>query len=384
MSSAFETERSNPRLVAAIRERIADAGRITFREFMELALYHPRHGYYRAVRRPMGRRGDYVTSPEVGPLFGAAIARQLREMWNVMGRPRPFTVVEAGAGSGLLARDIFESARRAEPAFFDALRYRLVETSPSLRALGQQLLDELDLPDGTAVWLETMPTEIVGCVLSNELIDAFPIHRVLVRNGRLNEVYVAWRDGAFVEEVGDPSTAEIAAYFERLSLLPGEGCYAEVNLQAPAWMRSVARALRRGFVLTFDYGYEAAELYAPWRRDGTLLCFHQQAPTADPYDRVGRQDLTASVDFTTLIRTGEEHGLITLGLVTQARFLDALGLRQSPPATEAPAALDEYFARRRAIVELTDPAGLGRIRVLAQAKGVGRPRLAGLTEPAPA
>lgn len=384
MSSAFEAERSNPRLVAAIRERIANGGRITFREFMELALYHPRHGYYRVARRPMGRRGDYVTSPEVGPLFGAAIARQLQEMWDVMGRPHPFTVVEAGAGSGVLARDIIESARRAGPAFFDALRYGLVESSPSLRALGQQMLDELDLPDGKALWLETMPKEIVGCVLSNELIDAFPVHRVLVRNHRLNEVYVVWRDSAFVEEIGDPSTAEIAAYFERLGLFPGEGCYAEVNLEAPAWMGSVARALHRGFVLTFDYGYEAAELYAPWRRDGTLLCFYQQAPTADPYDRVGRQDLTASVDFTTLIRTGEEHGLITLGLVTQARFLYALGLRQESPATEAPAALDEYFARRRAIVELTDPAGLGRIRVLVQAKGIGRPRLAGLAGPAPA
>lgn len=380
MSGEFEAERDNPRLVAAIRERIALAGRITFREFMELVLYHPRHGYYRTARRPMGQRGDYVTSPEVGPLFGAIVARQLREMWDLMGRPCPFTVVEAGAGGGLLARDIFESVRRADAAFFDALQYRLVETSPPLTALGRQTLDELDLPSGKAAWQESLPGDVVGCILSNELIDAFPVHRVVVQNGRIQEVYVAWRGDAFVEETDDPSTPDIASYFKRLGLLPGEGCYAEVNLAAPAWVASVAAALRRGFVLTFDYGYEAAELYAPWRRDGSLRCFYRQAPAPDPYDRVGRQDLTASVDFTTMIRAGEEHGLTAIGLTTQARFLDALGLHDALTPADGRTGLDEYFSRRRAVVELTDPAGLGRIRVLVQAKGVGRLRLTGLAE----
>lgn len=374
----FESATENTLLRQAILRRIDETGGITFREFMELALYHPVHGYY-VTREPMGRRGDYVTSPEVHPLFGVLVARQLSELWETMGRPGRFDVVEYGPGTGLLARDILRWASARNQAFAAAVRYVLVETSQTLVERQRRTLAALGLPEGAVSWAPTAPHGVEGCVLSNEFLDALPVHRVTVRDGRLLEVYVV-RDGDnFAEALRPPSTSEIEAYFERLGLRPGEGCQAEVNLAAARWMRDVARALRRGFVLTFDYGYPAEELYAPWRTQGTLLCFYRHNASTDPYARVGKQDITASVDFTTLMRTGEEEGLVTLGFTTQARFLAALGIGEAIDQVrrEDPSALEEYYARRRAVTELLDPAGLGRICVLAQGRAVGTPRLTG-------
>jgi SAM-dependent MidA family methyltransferase len=377
----FEPATENALLREAILRRIDETGGITFREFMELALYHPLHGYYR-TREPMGRAGDYVTSPETHPLFGTMIGRQLREMWETMDRPGRFEVVEFGPGTGLLARDVLRWASAADPRFAEAMRYTLVETSDVLAERQRRTLVALDLSEGAVSWTQEAPGGIEGCVLSNEFLDALPVHRVTVRHGRLLEVYVVRDAGGFAEELRPPSTSEIEAYFDRLGLRPGEGCEAEVNLGAVAWMRDVSRRLRRGFVLTLDYGYPAEELYAPWRTQGTLVCFYRQNPSHDPYARIGRQDITASVDFTTLIRTGEEAGLATLGFTTQARFLTALGIGEALARVqrEEPAALEEYYARRRAVTELLDPAGLGRIRVLAQGRRVGAPRLTGFSE----
>ena len=405
----FESTAENPLLVAEIRTRLEREGRMTFRDFMEMALYHPRHGYYRSPREKMGRAGDYLTSPEVHPLFGHMVGRQLAEMWEVMGSPARFDLLEMGAGNGLLARDVLRWAQRLHPAFFEALAYRIAETSPALVERQRHTLEALGLPAGKVTW---EPGEapvaqtgrpagsVSGCLLSNELVDSFPVHRVAVEGGKLLEVYVVWREGRLREELGPLSTLELGTYFERLGLLPGEGCRAEVNLAALVWMRQVAAALARGFVLTFDYGHEARDLYAPWRRDGTLLCFYRHNPNSDPYVRVGKQDMTAHVDFTSLVEEGRRHGLELLGITTQSRFLAALGigeaLARTPPrrartgprlgAAVRPAAelpLEEYYARRRAVTELLDPAGLGRIRVLVQAKKVGPCKLRGLAEPGP-
>jgi SAM-dependent MidA family methyltransferase len=380
----FESTAENPLLVAEIRARLERQGRMTFRDFMEMALYHPRHGYYRSPREKMGRAGDYLTSPEVHPLFGHMVGRQLAEMWEVMGSPARFDLLEMGAGNGLLARDILRWAQRLHPAFLKALTYRIAETSPALVERQRHTLEALGLPDGKATWEPgeaPVAGSVSGCLLSNELVDSFPVHRVAVEGGELLEVHVVWQEGRFQEELGPPSTPELGAYFERLGLLPGEGCRAEVNLAALAWMRQVAAALARGFVLTFDYGHEARDLYAPWRRDGTLLCFYRHNPSPDPYVRVGKQDMTAHVDFTSLVEEGRRHGLEALGFTTQSRFLAALGIGEAlaaAPGAELP--LEEYYARRRAVSELLDPAGLGRIHVLVQAKGVAPCKLRGLAE----
>jgi len=370
MRGEFDSSTENEALKEAIVARIAEEGPITFRDFMAMALYQPQLGYYHSSQEKMGRRGDYLTSPEVSPIFGALLGRQLREMWEALGRPAMFQAVEVGAGTGTLCRDLLRWARRAAPHFFQTLRYTIVELSPAL-AERQRTALAADREIGQRVqWEEALPPEMEGCTLSNELLDSMPVHRVAVVASRLQEVYVTWNGRRFVEKLGPPSSPEIEAYFQRLGLLPGEGCHAEVNLEALRWVQQAATSLCRGFILTFDYGYEAPELFAPWRRDGTLLCFYHHNPSGDPYARLGRQDMTSHVDFTSVRRAGEEAGLTTLGMLSQAEFLTNLGVADAlalPP--EGDPNLEEYYARRRAAMELLDPAGLGRIRVLIQGKG---------------
>ncbi len=372
----FEAATENAALKESLVARIESQGPITFRDFMETALYHPQYGYYRSRREKMGREGDYLTSPEVSSSFGVLVGRQLREMWQAMSTPSPFAIVEVGAGTGALCRDILRWAGRHAPDFRHALTYTIVEVSDALverqrtvlADTGEEIRWSTDLPDG-----------VEGCVLTNELLDSFPVHRVTAQGGKLVEVFVGWDGSRFVEELRPPSTGEIEAYFGRLSLMPGEGCRAEVNLAAREWMQRAGHALRRGFLLAFDYGYEARDLYAPWRTDGTLLCFYRHNPSVDPYARLGRQDITSHVDFTTLRQAAEEVGLQTLALVSQSEFLTNLGIGEAlAPPGEGDVNLEEFYARRRAVSELVDPTALGRIRVLVMTKGVERPRLTGL------
>ncbi|HEY7294786.1 MAG TPA: SAM-dependent methyltransferase [Dehalococcoidia bacterium] len=372
---AFGFATENAVLRRRVTEQLRAAGVLTFRQFMQMALYDPDEGYYRR-REPIGAHGDYLTSPELHPLFGALIRSQLEEMWELVGRPATFAVVEMGAGSGALARAIVGTP--AADAFDDALRYAIVEPDRRLREVQGRTLGSLA---GCVDWydaLEMVPPLASGCLLSNELIDSFPVHRVVVRNGRLRELLVGLDGERFVAVESEPSTPMLAAYFERLGLLPGEGCAAEVNLDALAWMRSLASVIARGFVLTLDYGYPAAQLYAAWRVQGTLLCYYRHTVHSDPFIRVGYQDLTAHVDFTSLCREGETAGLKPLGFTSQQRFLASLGiegaLRGGPAGGDG---LEEYLARRRAVADLLNPEGLGRIRVFAQGKAVGEPALRG-------
>lgn len=370
------TERSP--LVDELRARIQRDGPLPFRTFMEQALYHPRWGYYRTSAGVTSRGGDYVTSPEVHPIFGALVGRQIAEMWRVMSCPRSFDVVEQGAGAGLLARDVIAWAARRDREFLAALRYRIVESAPVLIAQQRLTLDAVR-DDGEVEWSEALPEDVGGCVLSNELIDAFPVHRVVRRGGELLEVFVTHDGARFADELRPLSDPAIGSYFDALGVMPGEGCYAEVNLDAPAWMSHVAAALTRGYVLTFDYGYDARTLYAPWRRDGTLLCFYRQSASSDPYQRIGRQDMTSSVDFTTLMSAGQRAGLSTIGSADQTSFLMNMGISEGLAATarDRPRELEEYFARRNVVLDLVDPGKLGRINVLAQGKGVPATPLSG-------
>lgn len=378
----FESITESGPLVRELRARIERDGPITFRDFMDAALYHPQHGYYRTQPDAMTRGGDYVTSPEVHPIFGALVGRQIFEMWEVMSRPGRFEVVEQGGGRGLLARDIVRWAREREPRFAAALRYTLIESSPLLRDEQRRALASIGAADGAIVWRDNLPHGIEGCVLTNELIDAFAVHRVVRDGAELREVYVAHDGARFIDQLGPLSNRALARYFDDLGVMPGDGCYAEVNLEAPRWMAGVASSLRRGYVLTFDYGYEAASLYAPWRRDGTLLCFYRQSVSSDPYQRVGRQDMTASIDFTTLRRAGEAAGLRTIGMTDQTDFLVRMGIGEGIAAVsgEGSAQLEEYFARRNVVLDLIDPGKLGRIKVLLQGKGVPGAPLRGFAE----
>ena len=369
----FESISESAPLVDELRDRIRATGPITFRAFMQDALYHPRYGYYTRHAGAMSRGGDYVTSPEVHSIFGALVAKQVAELWRTMGEPPRFDIVEQGAGTGKLAHDILRWAEAQDLAFASALRYRIVEVLPAARGLQEQTIAGAGDAACRVEWHSELPSGIEGCVLSNELLDAFPVHRVVREGAELREVYVRLsEDDRFEDQLGPLSDSALARYFDALGLVPGEGCYAEVNLDAPRWFASAARSIDRGYVLTFDYGYDAADLYAPWRRDGTLLCFYRQTASSDPYQRIGKQDMTASIDFTTMRRAGEAAGLDTIGYTNQAEFLVRLGIGEgiAAIARSRPNEMEEYFARRKVVLTLIDPGHLGRIKVLLQGKGV--------------
>jgi len=367
----FPLHTENEALRDIIAERCVREEGISFRDFMELALYHPQHGYYCSPGPKMGKAGDYLTSPEVSPIFAAMVGRQLRQMWEAMGRPKRFEVVEAGAGSGALARDLLAWAGRNATNFRSALVYRIVERSEELVTQQRRALSGENFSEKVSWQVDLPRAGINGCILSNELLDSLPVHRVFLKEGALLEVFVAWDGSSFREELRALSSVDCKEYFERLGQLPGEGCYAEVNLEAPRWFGQAAAALEKGFLLTFDYGYEANDLFASWRKEGTLLCFYRHTTNSDPFARLGFQDMTSHVDFSTLARSALGAGLDALGLASQADFLSNLGITDAlRPFGEASFPADEYIARRQAVAALIDPLGLGRIRAMAHCKGL--------------
>lgn len=366
---------------AAIRDRIAREGPITFRDFMEMALYSAPGSYYGKGTGQIGPRGDYLTSPEIHPAFGALLCRQVEQVWVALNRPQSFTVVEMGAGSGALARDVLAYAARWSPDFFRAMSYLIVEPNPAFRVRQRQALSQA--PSGKVAWddwehLVSSPP-VRGCFLTNELLDAFPVHRVVVAGGAIREVFVGLDGDRFVEVLAAPSTRRLPEYFELLGFLPPEGAKAEVNLAAAGWIRAVPPLLGTGSVITLDYGYPAEELYSARHLDGSLLCFYRHTVNSDPYARVGLQDMTTHVDFTTLAREGELGGLDPLTLTDQRSFVLSLGMGQWLGEIESlPIPSGERDANWVALRELVAKDGLGQVKVLIQSKGLAGFEPAGL------
>jgi SAM-dependent MidA family methyltransferase len=372
----------HPELVAAISSEIAQSGPIPFVRFMELALYHPQFGYY--MRRPdganherIGWSGDFYTSSDVYPIFGRALAEQARQMDELVGGPSPFTIVEMGAGKGMLARDCLAAIHAEQDDFASRVRYVLIERSPAMRELQHQNLAPWLSKPGLVTWVEDLdglaPQSVTGLFISNELIDAFPVHRIQVTAERTEELYVDYRDGRFVDCLKPLSTAALAQYLHELDTTWPEGYRTEVNLQAIDWMEQVARRMDRGFVLTIDYGHTAQDLYGPERKDGTFLCYFQQQTNEDPFVRVGEQDMTAHVDFSSLATVGEKHGLHVTGFTNQMSFLMGLGVE------EMIGGLEPESPEFRAAIHLLKPDGMGStFKVLVQHKGLSRPELDGL------
>ncbi|MGF1498161.1 MAG: class I SAM-dependent methyltransferase [Elainellaceae cyanobacterium] len=395
----------NSRLCRAIAQHIREtpAQRIPFATFMDLVLYHPSEGYYATNQARIGAEGDFVTSPHLAADFGELLAEQFADMWRRLGCPLPFTLVEMGAGQGLIIQDVLRYLHRHHFECFEALEYVVVEKSVALVAEQQRQLANLTRTWNRLSWRtwDEIPTgSIVGCCFSNELIDAFPVHRVVVDQGRLREIYVAIAPDAnpiprFTEVIDELSTPRLLNYFQQagidLTAAPyPSGYQTEVNLAALDWMQTVGDRLQRGYVLTIDYGYPAQRYYSPSRSEGTLQCYYQQAHHSDPYRLIGYQDLTAHVDFTALERQGERCGLQALGLTQQGLFLMALGLGDrlaalSQPDPEQPLSANDIIRRREALHALINPMGLGNFCVLLQAKGLSaaeiEPPLAGLQIP---
>lgn len=372
-----------------LRNKILSSGRITFAEFMATALYHDPYGYYSSERTKIGKRGDYYTSSSVHPVFGELLCKQIEETRTIAGG-QEFTIVEMGAGDGSLLCDILRHAKRRYPDLYSSSIYLIIEESRSMRETQRQsLLREGLLNDGVqwAGYSDPLFDQgITGCFLSNELVDAFPVHIVEKRGGELQEVFVDYQGDAFTEVLGPPSLPEISRYFDRIGITLEEGQRGEVNLRAVEWMRWVAKNLKKGFVITMDYGYPAEELYAPDRKSGTLLCYHRHRVVEDPFINMGEQDMTTHVDFTTLTMTGEEAGLLTAGFTDQMHFLFGLGIIErigaigSEVTKPGPEREAEALQERLRIKTLIMPERMGNIfKVLIQYKGLSeRPQLIGL------
>ena len=351
-------------------EARARGGLLPFERFMELALYAPGLGYYAAGARKLGAGGDFVTAPEISPLFGRCIARQCVEVLDALDGG---DVLELGAGTGALAADVL-GALAAE----DRLpgRYLILEPSPDLRARQRELL-AARLPQLMArvVWLDGLPTGLRGLVIANEVADAIPVHRFVVGDdGSVAEVFVRPAGGGWEAVAAppvSPGLAEAVAALQEDGLATEPGYASEVSLRLGPWARALAAAMGRGLALIIDYGYPRAEYYRPERRAGTLMCHHRHRAHGDALAQIGLQDITAHVDFSALAASAAASGLSLSGFTTQAHFLLGCGLEGLIAEALAGGAAPELLLGAK---QLVMPAGMGeRFRVLGLAKGLEGP-----------
>ena len=357
---------------AAIRRAIADHGPITVAEFMELSLGHPEGGYYTAATARPVREGDFLTAPELHPIFGAAVSRQLAEVWAHLGEPAEFTLVEYGAGGGTLALSILAGLRADGCGLADALRYAPLELNPHRRA-------ELAVRAAAAGLPVVAPGEpTTGAVLANEFLDALPVHVVEVRDGALREIQVTEADGAFAEVALPPSTPALAARLSELSadgVVLAEGQRAEICLALDDWAAEVGRRIARGLVIAIDYGAPARDLYGPRRHAGTLMTYRGHRADGSPgaqYRDIGERDITAHVDVTTLARRLAAAGFEIDRDTSQARFLAGCGLQDLLERERAASAEDaeRWLLVRSAILRLLDPRQMGGFRVVVATRGL--------------
>ncbi|KAB2952557.1 SAM-dependent methyltransferase [Heliorestis acidaminivorans] len=376
-----------------LKNIITTEGSMTFRDFMELTLYHPDYGYYTAERSPLGPEGDFITSPEVSPLFGQLLARQIEEMWRHLDCPTPFSIIELGPGRGLMAHSILTAL--ASTDLSNHLIYHLIEVSPQRRLEQKALLSELStyssyedpagMERGTYGWItaEQLPNKLQGLVLSNEFFDALPVHRLVYKDGKLQELYVALHDDNFAWQSGPISTTVVTDWADKhiwqRHITLEEGQIIEINPTMEDWVSFIDDHLQRGFVLTIDYGHPAEVLYHPSRFEGTLMTYYRHQANNDPFTHIGLKDLTTHIDFTALSTLGEERLWQTLGLTNQMWFLISLLDPEEikPKATMTVA----DFRRQQQLKKLIQPLGMGEtFRIMIQSKGLKALHLLGLRE----
>lgn len=357
-------------LSTIIIDRIKREGPISFHDFMEMALYYPALGYYTSDRTKIGKQGDYLTTPHISPVMGMVLGRQIEEMWRRSGE-QYFTVVEYGAGQGFLCHDILDYLRE-NCKKYDRLRYCIIEKSASMREKQQR-----HLPANVA-WYDSIEAigGVTGCVISNELVDNFAVHRVVMQE-QLQEIFIDYRDG-FVE-VLRPAGAPLVNYFQELGVSLPHGFCTEVNLEATEWIKAIGATLKKGYVITIDYGYSSEELYRNCRSNGTLMCYHQHQLSDEPYKAIGLQDITTHVNFSALRHWGLKNGLTCDGLINQAAFLLGLGFKDCLRKTLAAGENKVKAVWQEAMLTRTFLLDMGmRFKVLIQHKGVGGKRLSGL------
>ncbi|MGH8801433.1 MAG: class I SAM-dependent methyltransferase [Casimicrobiaceae bacterium] len=352
------------RVVACARAEIAAGGGfIGFERYMEIVLYAPGLGYYVAGARKLGGEGDFVTAPELTPLYGAALARQIGSILDATGTR---DVIELGAGSGALAHAIlarFDADDRADarlPRRNPPLRYSILEVSPELRARQQATLADDAAPAvAPAQWFETLPSSIDGVVLLNEVLDALPPRVIARRQGAWRERGVTWKGAALAwaeRPLDDPRMQALAC-----TRFPDEGDYvSEINPAAEALVASLARRLHHGAILIVDYGFPRAEYFHPQRTEGTLVGHYRHRVHADPFLWPGLSDLTAHVDFTAIAEAAESAGLRVAGFATQTSFLLGCGILDRLTAVGTPDSL-AYLREAAAVQKLVSPAEMGEL-----------------------
>ena len=373
-----------------LNDLIRERGPLTVAAFMDVALYDPDLGYYARTAQRSGRAGDFFTSVDVGPIFGELLETQIGEMAAILraqrpepGAPSPFDLVEAGAGNGRLSADILRAASRRDRQFYERIRLHLIEASTSAREAQRTTLaggpGGLNVSDRLRSSSQSLPPSFEGVLIANELLDALPVHQVVMRASGLREVYVDTCDDRLITRDGPLSTPALAGYLDRLGVVLEPGWRVEINLRALDWIRDVAGRLERGFVILVDYGHEARELYSPSHGSGTLTTFsrHTMAgPETSPdtpswLARPGEQDITCHVDFTSIRAAAEAGGLTTLGFLDQTYFLLALANLSNPSDLS-------NLKNRLALKTLLMPGGLGSThKVMIFGKGVGTPALLG-------
>lgn len=363
----------NP-LEQIIIDKIKKEGPITFETFMDMALYYPGLGYYTSPDIVIGRKGDFYTSPHLHKIFGIMIGKQFEEMWEIMKKPPCFYVVEIGGGSGYLCKDILEYLKERE--IFNSLSYIIVEINPAMKTSQKKLLSDFSRK---IKWVSSTKelNNIKGCIFSNELLDAFPVHIVEIEDD-LKEIYVAYDMNKFIEIKQDISNIDIINYFKQFSIDIPSGCRTEINLKIKDWLKEISEVLSTGFLLTIDYGYTAEEYYDEERLKGTLLCYYKHRINENPYGNIGKQDITAHVNFSSLKKWGEEFGLKTTGYCPQGTFL--ISLRIDEAIAEIYGDSPDYSSEILNIKNLILPQGMGEThKVMVQYKGEGIPPLRGFS-----
>jgi SAM-dependent MidA family methyltransferase len=366
-------EGSEPHLVEAIRRQILRDGPLTFAEFMQLALYHSRWGYYSREEDPIGRSEDrdYYTAPSRHPAFGTLLGRQVAEcLEKTGGAQREW--VEFGPGGGHLAASLSIELRQRGLGPSAGIRCTLIESNPHRRAIQEERLRSHGVLHGVRwltpqEWAE-LHQPLRGCVIANEILDALPVHRLVFREGQFWEIRVGWEDGP-VEVLEAVTRSELLNRVLSECPAPREGQELEVGMEALRWIRRLAGRLERGYAILMDYGYLAAEFYSPRHHRGTLLAYHRHAASEQYLDRIGHQDLTAHVNFSSLLEVAASCGMRARGPVTQGHFLLALGaLDWFRGSEENSSSLSQQ--NRKAVQDLFLPSGMGeshRVVVLATA-----------------
>ncbi|MBF0506043.1 MAG: SAM-dependent methyltransferase [Nitrospirae bacterium] len=375
-----------------IIDKIRAEGPISFETFMSMALYDPESGYYTRESTEIGRAGDFYTSPHLHRIFGIMIGRQIEEMWGIIGKPDRFSIVEMGAGMGYLAKDMLDYISTKE--LFGHIDYTIIELNPVIRDRQKSLLKDYA---GKMSWVSG-PGDIgtiTGCFLSNELLDALPVHLVTMGD-MLTEIFVSIgdkqgddQDNQFIE-VQVPCDNNIKSYLKEFSIDLPAGYKTEINLKIRNWLEDISGKLEKGFVLTIDYGYSSAEYYSEERSTGTLLCYHKHQLNEDPYQHIGEQDITAHVNFSAVKKWGEALGLRTDGYCPQGTYLVALGIDEAitqlfgdspdpfPTPKSVPLFGDPFQMAQ--IKGLIFPQGMGAShQVMVQSKGIDAARLRGFT-----